>query len=135
MLQFHPKKGAILMCDFGSGFKAPEMIKCRPVIVISPKLVGREKLCTVVPLSTVKPEPLQGFHHKMSMNSMPSSLQEKECWAKCDMLYTVSFERLDRIKVRIEGKRRYIVGETTHEDLVAIQHGVMNGLGLNTFLR
>ncbi|QQG36900.1 MAG: type II toxin-antitoxin system PemK/MazF family toxin [Micavibrio aeruginosavorus] len=44
----HPNKGSILLCDFNHGFVAPEMVKRRPVIVISPKIHGRVGLCTVV---------------------------------------------------------------------------------------
>lgn len=36
-LRFHPKPGTILMCDFDTGFQVPEMVKKRPVIVLSPK--------------------------------------------------------------------------------------------------
>ena len=55
---FHPNPGQILLCDF-SDFKEPEMVKKnRPVIVLSSALKGRDKLLTIVPLSTVKPEPL-----------------------------------------------------------------------------
>ena len=100
MLNFHPKKGTVVCCDFSKGFQPPEMVKVRPVVIITPQLPGRPKLCTIVPLSTVKPNPQQLYHHKMSNNSLPPKLQKADCWAKCDMLYTVCLQRLDRIRER-----------------------------------
>ena len=45
--------GTLLLCDYAlGGFKEPEMVKRRPVIVISPRLRHRDHLCTVVPLSS-----------------------------------------------------------------------------------
>lgn len=59
---FHLSPGQILLCDF-SDFKEPEMVKKnRPVIVLSSALKGRDKLLTIVPLSTVKPDPIQPYH-------------------------------------------------------------------------
>src|SRR3546814_14006270 len=37
----HPVTGTILTCDFNVGFTQPEMIKRRPVVVISPKIANR----------------------------------------------------------------------------------------------
>ncbi|MFK5216451.1 type II toxin-antitoxin system PemK/MazF family toxin [Glaesserella parasuis] len=55
-LKYQPKEKAVVMCDF-SGFIAPEMVKTRPVVVIS-KHKKNSELVTIVPLSTTKPEPL-----------------------------------------------------------------------------
>jgi uncharacterized protein YifN (PemK superfamily) len=52
-ITFHPGYGTILYCDFDHQ-KASEMIKNRPVIVISRKN-GNCALCTVVPLSGTEP--------------------------------------------------------------------------------
>jgi len=63
----HPVSGTILMCNFAPGFQQPEMVKRRPVIVISPKISRRPNLCTVVALSTTAPS-----HNKLkSMQSKP----------------------------------------------------------------
>ncbi|WP_414470719.1 type II toxin-antitoxin system PemK/MazF family toxin [Microvirga sp. M2] len=43
------------MCDF-SGFKEPEMIKPRPVIVVSRRLPYRSGIAAVVPISTTEPK-------------------------------------------------------------------------------
>ena len=86
MLTFHPKPGTLLICDFDTGFKAPEMIKKRPVVVISPRRRGSvAQLCTVVPLSTTAPDPVERFHHRMNPKSLPVLLRSQDTWAKCDM--------------------------------------------------
>jgi len=36
-LQFSPAPGAIVICDYSTGFRPPEMVKVRPVVVISPR--------------------------------------------------------------------------------------------------
>ena len=51
MLKFHPEPGTILICDYSTGFRLPEMVKKRPVVTISPRLKRRDGLITVVPLS------------------------------------------------------------------------------------
>ena len=36
-LKYPPRPGTLWMCDFDTGFKPPEMVKKRPVVVISPR--------------------------------------------------------------------------------------------------
>lgn len=135
MIRFHPRKGTLLCCDFSKGFTPPEMVKVRPVVVITPQLPGRAGLCTVIPLSTVEPDTLQPYHHKMDANSLTPKLQATECWAKCDMVYAVGLRRLDRIRERdAGGKRVYLTGKLTEPDMRAIEIAVLNGLGLRKFL-
>lgn len=64
----HPKIGTILICDFDQGFKEPEMVKRRPVIVVSPKISTRPGLCTVVALSTTEPRPKMPFHCEIDLD-------------------------------------------------------------------
>ena len=131
-LRFSPRPGTLLMCDFDTGFKPPEMTKKRPVVVISPRRRRTMiKLCTVVPLSTAVPNWVEPFHHRMDPRSVPAELGTQESWAKCDMLYTVSLERLDRVPVNRAGTRVFIAPQVLHEDLDAIRLGVMNALGLD----
>lgn len=131
-LTFHPHPGMVLICDFNTGFKAPEMIKRRPVVVISPRPRRSNQLCTIVPLSTTAPNPVEPFHHRMDPKSLPGKLARKETWAKCDMLATVSLTRLDRVMVGKEpsGKRIFVADPVTSDDLKAIRRGVMTALGL-----
>ena len=122
----------VLICDFNTGFKAPEMIKRRPVVVISSRPLRSNQLCTIVPLSTTVPNPVEPFHHRMDPRSLPGKLIRKVTWAKCDMLATVSLERLDRAMIGKEpgGKRIYVADRVIADDLEAIRRGVMMALGL-----
>ena len=126
-LRFPPRTGTVWMCDFNTGFKVPEMIKVRPVVVVSPRSKQMTKLCTIVPLSTTAPVPVEPFHHRMDPRSLPGKLGTKETWAKCDMLYTVSLERLSRATKRGETATLRVLDE----DLDAIRDCVMVALGLD----
>ncbi|MDB4679556.1 type II toxin-antitoxin system PemK/MazF family toxin [Planctomycetaceae bacterium] len=61
-IKFHPGYGTILYCDF-SHQTEPEMVKSRPVVVVSRRNTN-VRLCTVVPLSSTQPEKIQSWHHK-----------------------------------------------------------------------
>lgn len=111
-LTFHPEPGTILMCDFSAGFKEPEMVKKRPVVVVSPRLKRCSGLCTVVAISTVPPEIIENWHYQLPTASMPNTpkFQEKDSWIKGDMVYRVAFDRLNLIKTGKDyqtGKRIY----------------------------
>ncbi len=130
-LYAHPSTGQLLMCDFGTGFIPPEMTKTRPVVIVSRR--RREGgTCTVVPLSTTVPEDPQPYHHHMNPDSLPGHLKNDETWAKCDMITTVSLDRLDRIKLGRDdhGKRIFVSPTITLEDLVSIKEGVKFWLNL-----
>jgi mRNA interferase MazF len=130
-ITFHPKPGTVLMCDFNTGFRAPEMVKKRPVVVISK---SRQQLVTVVPLSTTKPYPLEACHHELKDASLPACLRSGRHWAKCDMVNTVAFWRLDRVRAGkhpVTGKRIYVSHIVCPEDLAAIRKAVAHVLGLH----
>jgi len=124
-LSFHPHPGHILICDF-SGFKAPEIVKRRPVIVVSSKLPYRAGLATVVPISLTPPLREVEYAVKLSRNYHPKEEIDLPCWAKCDLLANVSLERLDRFKV---DRRKYIAPKATVEDLQRVRAGVIAALG------
>lgn len=105
----------------------PEMIKKRPVVVVSPRFRNREKLCTVIPLSSVQPAPLEPFHHELSVGAYPPA--RGPIWAKCDMMATVSLSRLDRVKV---GHRNYQTFMMPAADMQAIRRCILHALGLST---
>jgi mRNA interferase MazF len=136
-ITIHPKIGQILLCDFSQGFKAPEMVKSkRPVIIVSGALKERAQLVTVVPLSTVKPNPVQPYHYLLPQKSMPmlSHFQQHESWVKGDMLYTVAFHRLDLIKLgtrNLQGKREYYLRRLGREQMRKIYECILNGLSLS----
>lgn len=119
----------VLICDFSTGFKPPEMVKVRPVVIISPRRrVG--DVCTVVPLSSKEPEQLMPWHHRLSPGAYPSA--RGPMWAKCDMMATVSCDRLDRVMVkdRLTGRRSYHALLLGPDDMAAILSGVKSALGL-----
>ena len=124
-LRFHPKPGTVLICDYRTGFRSPEMVKRRPVVVISPRFRRRRDLCTVVPLSTKRPEPKELYHHRLTVNPVPG--MDAPVWAKCDMLATVSMSRLDRVKI---GRRRYLTPFVSEHDLLGIRRSVLHALGM-----
>ncbi len=118
---FHPNAGTLLVCDF-SGMVEPEMVKFRPVIVVSPRLRQRTGLCTIVPLSTTVPTSIMPWHCKLVLDTPLSPKWEKtELWAKCDLLYTMRFERLDRFHVRVGSHRKYYDRRIADEQLLEIK--------------
>lgn len=127
-LTFQPKVGGVLMCDF-EGYVTPEMVKKRPVVVIARNRVNNQ-LVTVVPLSTTEPDVMEAHHYQLPKNPVPA-YKAKKCWAKCDMIATVSITRMDRLK---DGWNR-VVPEVTAADLNAIRLCVVNALQLkNTIM-
>lgn len=126
-LTFYPTPGLVLMCDFTTGFREPEMVKKRPVVVVSAKFQQtshQNSLCTVVPISTVVPRTVDRWHHRLAEASVPPPLRKagEESWAKCDMVVSVAFNRLDKIRTgRVDGKRQFAEHSVTPEDLRGIQ--------------
>lgn len=125
-LKYQPKEATVLICDF-SGFKAPEMIKVRPVVILRKHNHNRQ-LVTVIPLSTTEPLRLEAHHVEL-----PSYLQGEAqvCWAKCDMIYTVTIERLDRcrVKARHGGGRSYLALQMEPKHFAAVRAAVGASLG------
>jgi mRNA interferase MazF len=123
-LTFHPGPGTILICDFSTGFLPPEMVKKRPVVVISPRRRKSPGLVTVVPFSTTPPLPAEPWHHQIAAGAYPPA-QGKPMWAKADILATVGLGRLDR--VRWQGS--YQTLELNPADMAAIIRAVKAALG------
>jgi uncharacterized protein YifN (PemK superfamily) len=126
-LTYQPKEGLIVMCDF-RGMEAPEMIKTRPVVVLR-RSSQNSALVVVIPLSTTRPQPMLSHHVELT-SPIPGS--PKLCWAKCDMVYTLTIARLDRVKVknRQTGRREHVAIPLSAELFAAIQNGVRSALGL-----
>ena len=129
-LEFHPNLGTILICDFATGFHPPEMVKKRPVVVVSSRDRVNGEVLTVIPLSTAKPAIIHPWHCGIDTSMMPPHFREKETWAKCDMIITVACWRLDRMREKVEGKRVYSAPVINSEDLTAIQQGIKAHLNL-----
>jgi mRNA interferase MazF len=126
-INFHPKRGTVLMCDFETGFKAPEMVKRRHVVVLSPRYRRHTGLCLIVPFSTVTPFEIEPHHYEIRSRKYPFFDPEKRVWAKADMLTCVCYERLDRLKSRTG----YIAPTLQDDDLSCIQKAVANALQLD----
>lgn len=130
----HPLVGTILMCDFSSGFREPEMVKRRPVVVLSPKIAARPGLCTVVALSTTAPRSVQPFHCKITVDPrLPPPYDSAENWVKGDMIYSIGFHRLDFVRQDKgrDGKRRYRYQPLSDGDIKKIRECVLRGLGMS----
>ncbi len=125
-ITFHPKPGQVFYCDF-KGYIVPEIVKARPVVVVSPSHLQRPGLVTVVPLSTTPPDPVRPYHYKLKGNPVPGS-DAPETWAKCDLFASVSLERLDRVKV---GRGDYKVGAVSMEQVKAIRRACLVALGVD----
>lgn len=126
MPAFHPKRGMVPICDFG-GFRRPGMTKKRPVLVVGEEGTGRVGTCVVVPLGSVAPDPVMGYHHRLDPTSLPTGRRRSRSWAKCDMLTTVSCERLDRVLNGRDalGRRYCVTHRVSRADLAAIQRDIL----------
>ena len=121
-LAFQPRPGQVVMCDF-AGYVIPEMVKVRPVVVLARNRKNRQ-LVTVVPLSTTAPTAVADHHHELTANPLPGRGAFR-CWAKCDMVATVSLNRLDQVRT---GKRQYVVPQLAAPDFEAIQQAIQQAV-------
>ncbi|WP_111734174.1 type II toxin-antitoxin system PemK/MazF family toxin [Roseovarius amoyensis] len=128
----HPAPGTIVRVDLSDGFRPPEMVKRRPVIVLSPPIKGRQQLCTVVPLSTAAPRTLLPHHMEISFDPpLPHPYQSPTAWLKGDIVLTVAFHRLRLLFDRKQsGQRVYDVRVLDPEVFEQVRNCVRAGLGL-----
>lgn len=132
-LTYHPEIGTIVLCDF-HGFVPPEMVKRRPVIIVSPRLRHRDNLCTIVPLSTTPPNPVMAYHYKLKLdNPLPAPYDSPFQWVKGDMVTSVSFKRLllPSAGKDANGKRNYIIKVIEDIDLRNIRECILHSLDLS----
>ena len=109
------------------------MVKRRPAIVVSPRLHYRDHLCTVVPISSSPSVKELGYVVRLEFSpSLPKPFDYKVSWAKCDMLATVSFDRLDLFRTDRDhtGKRRYLQPKLSELDILRVQKGILFALGI-----
>lgn len=135
-LLYHPNPGEILICSYPEGMEPPEMVKSRPVVVISPKLKHRTGLVTIVPLSTTQPEYEMPYHHKITLERpLPRPWDGNPFWAICDHVITVGFKRVSLIKIGKDryGGRQYARFKLDDSDLNAVKNCVLHGLGMSHF--
>jgi mRNA interferase MazF len=134
----HPALGTVLICDFGTGFREPEMVKRRPVIVISPKIQARSQLCTVVALSTTAPHRPMPFNCEIRLDPpLPPPWARGSMWVKGDMIYAVALHRLDLVRCGKEtsGRRAYRYDVIPDLDMRRVRTAVLHGLGLSALTK
>ncbi|MEQ8710613.1 MAG: type II toxin-antitoxin system PemK/MazF family toxin [Rhodospirillales bacterium] len=127
-LKFQPKPGQLLVCRFGLGFQQPEMVKTRPVLVVSPHQRRWTGLCLVVPISSVPPDPVEPYHYRLPDGLLPSK-KYPEAWIKGDLVITVGKHRLDRIKT---GFRQYEAPLVPPEVLREARRCILHATGMHT---
>lgn len=95
--------------------------------------MGRgNKLATIVSLSTTPSDPVKEYHYLLKNIPILPYYDSDKAWVKCDMVYTVSFERLShfyRGKLP-NGKRNYIYESVSDEDFRKIKECVAKGVGI-----
>jgi mRNA interferase MazF len=132
-IKFPVGVGIILLCDYSrGGFQPPEMVKRRPVVVISPRLPHRNGLCTVVPISAEQSDHAVNYVVRLELEPpLPEPFSYKVAWVKCDMLATVSYARLDLLHTERDqyGKRRYLHPKLSEVDLQRVRIGVLHAIG------
>ncbi|WP_063648500.1 type II toxin-antitoxin system PemK/MazF family toxin [Aliivibrio fischeri] len=118
--------GNVYICDFASaGFKEPEMVKPRRVIVLDYNKLN--KLLTIIPISS-KPCIRHGVDYiELTDESLELiKATKKPLYAVCDMIYTLHIERFDRVKVG----RRYFNTKVNNDDLQLIRTAIKKNLRL-----
>lgn len=135
-LPFHPNQGLIVICDF-EGMKAPEMVKRRPAIVLTPRRRGGDRLTTILPVSTTPPGIELEHHYNLFVDpALPQPYTNQNVWVKCDMVYTVSLDRLNLPWYKAEGgKRQYVTQYIEQDDLEAVQRCLLTYLGFKDLAR
>lgn len=119
-LPYLPYQGEILVCDFDDSAIGAEMIKRRPVVVISRHEAHRLKLCTVIALSTTPPNPVESWHYNMPHLRVTGWSANSGVWAKCNMISTVSIDRLNKPYIKLRSGRKYISHNLDKPDIDAI---------------
>lgn len=132
-VQYLPTPSTIVVCDFSNGFEAPEMVKKRPAVIISPRLPRRDNLCTLVPLSGTEPSHPVSYQCRLDLDEpLPEPFNQSVWWVKADMIVTVGLKRLDLFRTRRDqsGKRKFLTPKVKPEDFARIQTCVLHSLGL-----
>lgn len=128
----HPAPGTIVRVDLNAGFRAPEMVKRRPCIVLSPHIKGRDRLCAIVPLSTLAPKSIHPHHMQIAFDpALPAPYDSPVMWVEGDMVLTVAFHRLRLLfSGWEEGQRVYDVRVLDPDIFDQVKDCVRAGLGL-----
>lgn len=100
--------------------------------MLSPPIIGRSQLCTIVPLSTSPPRDIEAHHMEIELNPvLPAPYDSPRMWVKADIVLTVAFHRLRLLFSGWEGGQRvYDVRVLAPEVLEQVRGCVRAGLGL-----
>ena len=140
-VRYPPDTSDILVCHFvqaqeGSlrGSVVPEMVKTRPVAVVSaPGYAGYDR-CIVVCLSTTAPRRLKPWHYEITWETLLPSPYDRSaiCWALGDQIYTVSYKRLSLFSggKDSQGKRLYLKRSLSPEQMVGVRSAIRAALFL-----
>lgn len=129
-INFTPRRGAILMCNFDMANVPPEMRKVRRVVVVSPTEANHRHgigpgVCLVVPLSATPPR-LGGVVDVPIPAGRYRCLSKVDVWAKCGSVTLVSHARLSRPKIGQTYPSDYL----SREDMARVEAGLLAALGL-----
>ena len=121
-IRFPVAPGTVLLCDYSSGFRPPEMVKRRPPVVISPRLPHRDGPCTVVLLSGSPPPETVAYQCPVTFpEPLPAPFA------------TVGLNRLDLFPTRRHpntGERAFLKIRVTKGQLAAIRLAVLHALAI-----
>ena len=142
-ITFTPRRGAILMCDFGPDpldsrtfplnvppvSTAPEVWKRRRAIIVSDNRLNHKHgagpgLSTVVPCSATPPNTPGPWDVPFAARSYRSFTLD--VWANCASLFRVSHDRLDRV-IAGQGYRGDFLRPA---DMARVEDGLRAALGL-----
>lgn len=129
-LPYLPHQGEILVCDFDDFAMGAEMVKRRPIVVASRHDTHRGKMCTVIPLSTTPPDPVKSWHHQMPHLKIAGWQANGVIWAKCDMLASVSIERLNKPYIRTRHGRSFVTHKLDAQDMAAVMQCIRAYFGI-----
>jgi mRNA interferase MazF len=125
-LRYTPREGQLLSCDFSIGFRAPEICKRRPVIVVSCHGYKYDQ-CIVVIISSTRPLASRPYTLYLPRGSV-RGVKDQDHWVNCDVIHHVSRRRLDRLK--IDGT--YQDSVVSPEILEKVRGCVLHAIGLGT---
>lgn len=127
-IRFQPSPGQILICHFGIAFRQPEMTKTRPVLVVSAHQREWTRICTVIPISSKRPNPVRSYHYQLPPGILPTE-KYPEAWLKGDLIVSVADHRLDRIK---KGFRSYEAPTVPDDVLREARRCALHRLGMHS---
>jgi uncharacterized protein YifN (PemK superfamily) len=111
------------------------MIKERLALVVSPRLPHRDRLCTIVPLSSSPARSGIKYQCRIELPvEAPPPYAGKFKWAKADMFSTVCYDRLSLPYTGRDpstGKRKYLQIIAVGDELKKVQTSVLYALGLD----